>query len=216
MKLYGYWRSSASYRVRIALKLKQIDVEHVPVNLKRREHEHGAYAGVNPQRLVPTLELDDGHRITQSAAIIAYLDETYRQNPLFPSDPLMRAQARAAISVIGGDTAPIQNLRVLSYLRDTLGHSEAETHEWARHWIATGLANLEHIAQSSEAAFTMTKEPSAIECFLVPQMYNARRFGVDMDTLPVLSAIERRCQTLSAFDAARPENQADAPPEAKP
>ncbi|GAB5458364.1 MAG: maleylacetoacetate isomerase [Henriciella sp.] len=211
MKLYGYWRSSASYRVRIALNLKEIEVEHVPVNLKLGEHKDGAYAGINPQRLVPTLELDDDHRITQSEAIIAYLDEVYRRVPLYPSDPLTRAQVRAAVSVIGADTAPIQNLRILSYLRDTFGHSDTETHEWARHWIATGLANLEDIAQSKEAAFTLTEEPSVVECFLVPQMYNARRFNVDMAALPRLCEIESRCQAIPAFEAARPENQSDAP-----
>ena len=211
MKLYGYWRSSASYRVRIALNLKEIEAEHIPINLKTGEHGNDDYANINAQRLVPTLELFDGSRITQSSAIIEYLDEAYPQRLLIPDNPFKRSQVRAAIAALGSDTAPIQNLRVLKYLRNPLDCNDAQVNEWARHWIATGLQNLESIAAGSSTVFALTDTPSALECFLIPQIYNARRFKVDMSILPRLREIEDLCLCLPAFENAAPERQADAP-----
>ena len=211
MKLFGYWRSSASYRVRIALNLKGITVDHVPVNLKDGVHRESDYSAINPQKLVPTLELADGRRLTQSTAIIEYLDETFDGTPLLPADPVQRAKVRGAMAIIGGDTAPIQNLRVLKYLRGPLKQPEPAVQEWARHWIATGLESLEAMVADQDRPFLFTDAPSAAECFLIPQLYNARRFGVDLSVLPCLTAVEANCQALPAFEAAKPEKQVDAP-----
>lgn len=211
MKLFGYWRSSASYRVRIALNLKGLTVEHVPVNLKDGVHREAAYAAINPQMLVPTLALEGGVRLTQSAAIIEYLDEVFEENALLPEDPVKRAEVRGAMAIIGGDTAPIQNLRVLKYLRGPLEQAEPIVQEWARHWITTGLESLEAMVAEQDTSFLFTDTPSAAECFLIPQLYNARRFGVDLSPLPRLCSVEANCQALAAFEAAKPENQADAP-----
>lgn len=212
MKLFGYWRSSASYRIRIALNLKGLSVELVPVNLKDGAHREATYAAINPQMLVPTLELDDGTRLTQSAAIIEYLDDACDGPALLPADPIKRAQMRGAMAIIGSDTAPIQNLRVLKYLRGPLEQPESTVQEWARHWIATGLKSLEAMSPGQDKPFLFTEAPSALECFLVPQLYNARRFGVDLSALPRLCAVEAKCQALPAFQAAAPEAQADASP----
>lgn len=211
MKLFGYWRSSASYRVRIALNLKGISVEHVAVNLKLGEQRDADYRNINSQKLVPALELPHQSFLTQSSAIIEYLDEVYPGTPLFPTAPITRAQVRAAIAAIGSDTAPIQNLRVLQYLWSPLNCTDDEVNEWARHWIETGLLNLEDMAQKSGSVFTLTDAPSALECFLVPQIYNARRFKVNMEALPRLCEIDDLCQALPAFQNAAPEVQADAP-----
>ena len=211
MKLFGYWRSSASYRVRIALNLKGLTAEHVPVNLKDGAHRAATYAAINPQMLVPTLELEDGIRLTQSGAIIEYLDEACDGPVLLPADPIRRAQVRGAMAIIGGDTAPIQNLRVLKYLRGPLEQPEPVVQEWARHWIATGLESLEAMLADQDTPFLFTDSPSAAECFLIPQLYNARRFGVDLSALPRLCAVEAECQRLPAFQSAKPEAQADAP-----
>ena len=210
MKLLGYWRSSASYRVRIALNLKGLTVDHVPVNLKDGVHREADYSAINPQKLVPTLELDNGRRLTQSAAIIEYLDEAFEGAPLLPEDPVQRADVRSVMAIIGGDTAPIQNLRVLKYLRGPLEQPEPVVQEWARHWIATGLESLEAMVAGQDSPFLFTGAPSAAECFLIPQLYNARRFGVDLSGLTRLRAVEANCQALTAFEAAKPENQADA------
>ena len=213
MKLFGYWRSSASYRVRIALNLKGIDVEHIPVNLRAGEQREDNYAKINPQLLVPTLEREDGTRLTQSAAIIEYLEETVAGPALLPNDPLQRARIRSVMTLIGADTAPIQNLRVLKYLKGPLDLPQETVDDWARHWIATGLTSLEKMTASSSSLYLYTETPTVAECFLIPQIYNARRYDIDMSAFPRLSEVEATCLALPAFDAARPENQADAPDE---
>ncbi len=205
--LHGYWRSSASYRVRIALGLKGITVAHKTVNLKQGAHLLPTHNALNTQPFVPILELEDGNKLTQSAAILDYLDEAYPANPLLPDDAILRARIRAASQIISADIAPIQNLRLLKYVKNELG---GDAQVWARHWISEGFKSLETIAQASGSEFLLTDTAGYFECFLVPQIYNARRFEVDMTAFPRLVEIEAKCQALTAFDAARPENQADA------
>ena len=210
MILHGYWRSSASYRVRIALALKGVEVNHVTVNLRdgaQREPEHCAR---NPQGFVPVLELEDGTQLTQSIAIIDYLERAYPNPSLFPQDAVLRANIFSASLTIAADIAPIQNLSVLKYIRAEHDRDDAGVKNWARHWIATGFNALETRAASSKTRFMFTDVPSLFEACLIPQAYNARRFGVDMRAFPRLSEIDATCRELPAFQSAAPENQDDA------
>lgn len=209
MTLYGYWRSSASYRVRIGLGLKGISVNHVAVNLRDGSQKNAAHLSRNPQGFVPVLELEDGTQLTQSLAILAYLDEAYPKQSLLPQDAVLRSKVRAACLVIAADIAPIQNLSVLKYIRAEHDCGDEYVKQWAAHWISTGFTALENIAQSYDTQFFMTEKPSLFECCLIPQVYNARRFGVDMDKFPKLKAIDEACRNLPAFLEAAPENQID-------
>lgn len=211
MKLYGYYRSSAAYRVRIALNLKAVPHTHVPVHMYRDGggHHTAAYGAKNPQHLVPTLELEDGTCIGQSLAIIEYLDTTQPGPRLIPSDPVLAAKVRAASFVIACDVHPLNNLRVMNYLKKPLGHSEAEVMAWYQHWILNGgLDALEKLV--GDGPFCFGDTPGLADCCLVPQLYNARRFGVPLQGLDRLLAIDARCRALPAFDLARPEVQPDA------
>ena len=210
MTLYGYWRSSASYRVRIGLAIKGIDVNHVAVNLRDGSQKAQDHLSRNPQGFVPVLELEDGQQLTQSLAILNYLDETFPKPSLLPKDPILRAQIRGASLVIAADIAPIQNLSVLKYIRAEYDCDDAQVKKWVAHWITNGFTALEHMAQSHDTPFLMTQTPSLLECCLIPQIYNARRFGVDMDKFPRLKTVDAACQNLSAFIKAAPQNQADA------
>lgn len=210
MKLYGYWRSSASYRVRLALGLKNIAVDHVAVNLKEGEQHGAEYRRLNPQSLVPILELDDGTHISQSLAIMEYLEEAYPQNALLPSEPSLRAKIRAAALDISADIAPIQNLRILKFIRAEYGQDDEGARDWARHWISLGFKALERTAQTARTQYLFTDNPSLFECCLVPQIYNARRFGVDMSDFPRLAAMDKKLSTHRAFLDAHPDNQKDA------
>ncbi|QBE64334.1 maleylacetoacetate isomerase [Pseudoduganella lutea] len=213
MKLHTYFRSSAAYRVRIALNLKGIEAELLPVHLlKDGGQQFGtAYDALNPQHLVPLLE-DDGLVLPQSLAIIEYLDETHPQLPLLPPDARGRARVRALSQAIACDIHPIDNLRVLKYLSDTLGVTPEQKSAWYRHWVALGLEALERqVAGAGDTGlFCHGDTPTMADCCLVPQLYNARRFDCDLDPYPTLTAIARRCEALPAFIAASPENQADA------
>lgn len=213
MKLHTYFRSSAAYRVRIALNLKGIAAELVPVHLLKDGGEQfaAAYDALNPQHLVPLLE-DDGLVLAQSLAIIEYLDETHPQPPLLPADPRGRARVRALAQVIACDIHPIDNLRVLKYLSDRLGVSPGQKTEWYRHWVALGLQALERQLAGAPGTgrFCHGDTPTIADCCLVPQLYNARRFDCDLAPFPTLTAIAERCEALPAFEAARPENQPDA------
>ena len=211
MKLYGYWRSSASYRVRIALALKGVEAEHIAVNLREGEQGQGEHMARNPQGYLPVLELEDGTQLTQSLAIMDYLDATFRNSDLMPRDAVKRSKLLAASLIIATDIHPIQNLSVLKYIRAEHGQGDAGVKAWAGHWIAKGFTALEEIAQGYDTPFLMTEVPSFFECCLIPQVYNARRFGVDMDAFPKLKAIDAACNALPAFITALPENQADAP-----
>ena len=210
MILHGYWRSSASYRVRIALALKGVEVKHRSVNLKAGEQLDKAHADLNAQPFVPVLELEDGTKLTQSLAIMDFLDATYRDPQLMPPDAILRSKILSASLLIASDVAPIANLSVLKYLRAEYGQDDAGVKDWITYWIERGFTALETIAQTYDASFFMTEAPSFFECCLIPQVYNANRFGVDMTQFPKLSAINEACLALPAFDAVRPEKQIDA------
>ena len=214
LKLYDYWRSSASYRVRIALNLKGLLYEQHPIHLVRDggEQHSPEYRAVNPQEPVPVLV--DGRRvIRQSLAIIEYLDETYDgETKLLPTTARDRARVRALALAIACDIHPLNNTRVMRYLERELGADENARHRWIRHWIEEGFASFEELIarHPSTGLFCEGDTPTLADICLVPQVYNARRFGVDMAEFPTLDSIVATCLALSAFDAARPENQPDA------
>ncbi|MEP1229510.1 MAG: maleylacetoacetate isomerase [Litorimonas sp.] len=210
MTLYGYWRSSASYRVRIALALKGVVVNYVAVNLREDAQKSSEHLSKNPQGFVPVLELEDGTQLNQSLAILEYLEAIYPAPALLPNTPVLRAKLHAASLMIAADISPIQNLSVLKYIRAEYHQDDAGVTQWAAHWIVNGFTALEALAQKYETSFFMTETPSLFECCLVPQAYNARRFGVNMGAFPRLSAIDAKCRKLPAFISAVPENQADA------
>lgn len=210
LKLYDYFRSSASFRVRIALNLKQLSYDAVPVHLVNNggEQYSPAYQAVNPMSLVPSLD-DNGRIITQSLAIIEYLDETHPSPPLLPSQPYEKALVRAFAYTIAAEIHPINNLRVLKYLTNEFNISEDQKNKWYQHWIAKGLDALEKtLAAQKSSAFCFGDTPSLADICLVPQMFNARRFHCDLSTYPNLCRIDKHCQTLPAFIDARPMEDA--------
>jgi maleylpyruvate isomerase len=213
MKLYTFFRSSASYRVRIALNLKGLDYEHAPIHLRRGGGEQfsPAYKAKNPQALVPALE-DGGRPLTQSLAIIEYLEECYPEPPLLPKDPADRAAVRAMALAIACEVHPLQNLKVLNYVKGELKQDEAAANRWAQHWIELGLAALEQMALAvpKRGKFCFGDAPTLADLCLVPQLGNARRFGCDLSGIPTLVRIDAHCGTLPAFVKAAPENQPDA------
>lgn len=213
IKLYTFFRSSASYRVRIALNLKGLSYEQIPIHLRRAGGEQltPAYKRINPQALVPALE-DGGRLITQSLAIIEYLEERYPRPALLPSDPLDRAAVRGMALAIACEVHPLQNLRVLNYLRDQLHHNNEEVRRWAQHWIGLGLEAVERLVLSvpDRRDFCFGNSPSLADVLLVPQLYNARRFGCDLSPYPALARIDQACCELPAFSDAAPEKQPDA------
>jgi maleylacetoacetate isomerase len=210
MILYDYFRSSAAYRVRIALGLKGLAAERRFVHLRRGEQHASAYREVNAQELVPTLEVD-GKRIAQSLAIIEYLEERHPAPPLLPASAEDRAWVRSVALAIACDIHPIDNLRVLKYLAGPLAVDEVGRDAWYRHWIETGFAALEtQLARRASGAFCFGAAPTLADVFLVPQVANARRAGLALDAFPRILAIDTACLALPAFDRARPENQTDA------
>lgn len=204
--LYDYFRSSAAYRVRIALNLKGIDYEQRPINLAEGAQKGEAYRALNPQGLVPMLEID-GHRLTQSLSIIVYLDQQYRDPPLMPADPADGAHVRSLALAVACDIHPLNNLRVLKYLRGPLGVSEAAKDEWYRHWVAEGLASLEEMARPKAGAFLFGDNPTIADICLVPQLYNARRFSVPLTDYPTLRRADETASAHVAFAAAHPDRQ---------
>ncbi|GIX39660.1 MAG: maleylacetoacetate isomerase [Silanimonas sp.] len=214
LRLYSYWRSSAAYRVRIALNLKGLDYQLVPVHLVRDGGEQHApgYRAVNPQGLVPALQ--HGQRlIRQSMAIIEYLDETFADQPLLPATARERARVRGLAQVIACDMHPLGNLRVLQYLEREFRATPEQREAWIRHWLALGFAAIEALLAEnpSTGEFCDGDQPGLADCLLVPQLYNARRFGLDLDPYPTVRRIEARCLELEAFRRAAPEAQPDAP-----
>ncbi len=214
MKLYDYWRSSAAYRVRIALNLKGLKAEHVPVNIAPQalDNRQPAYLSVNPAGKLPSLEVE-GATLVQSLAILEYLDETHPEPPLLPADPVARAHVRAFAQTIACDTHPIQNSRVLAYLKERGGFDGPAITAWVHEWINAGLSALEETVsrQGQSGPHAFGAQVTAADICLVPQMYNARRFEVDLSRYPRLVAIDEAARALDAVAAAAPERQADAP-----
>ena len=215
LRLYGYWRSSAAYRVRIGLNLKGLAYDSVPVHLIRDggEQHHSAFAQTNPQKLIPVLQ--HGERlIRQSLAILEYIDEVWSDAPsLLPATARGRARVRALSMIVACDIHPLNNLRVLQYLEREWHAPQPERDEWVRHWIREGFDAFEALLADDPATGTFCEgdQPTIADCCLVPQVYNARRFAVDLTPYPTVRRIEEACLALPAFDAARPERQADAP-----
>jgi maleylpyruvate isomerase len=210
MKLYTYFRSSAAYRLRIALNLKGIATEQIFIHLtKDGGQQHSPeYRAINPQRRVPSLTLDGGEVLMQSPAIIEYLDEIHPKPAFLPADPVERAQVRAFAAVIGCDIHPLNNLAPLQYLRRVLKQEQPAIDAWYHHWIVEGFTALETTIQPGPYCFGTNV--TLADIYLVPQMYNARRLKVPLDKFPKLVATEAACLKLAAFDRARPESQPDA------
>ena len=204
--LYDYYRSSAAYRVRIALNLKGVDYESRPVNLLHSEQRGDDYRALNPQGLVPMLEID-GHRLTQSLSIMVYLDQVYPEQPLMPRDPVDGAHVRAMALTIACDIHPLNNLRVLKYLSNELGLPQEERDTWYMHWIREGLPALETLAKPGAGKFLFGDEPTIADICLVPQLYNARRYNVPLDDFPTLLRADANAQQIDAFAAAHPDRQ---------
>ena len=204
--LYDYYRSSACYRVRIALNLKGVDYEQRPVNLLTSEQKSDDYRALNPQGLVPMLEID-GHRLTQSLAIINYLDLRFANQPLIPAAAAERAHVVAMAMAVACDIHPLNNLRVLKYLKNELGHSQEEVDAWYAHWISEGLPALEAMAAPKAGKFLFGDAPTGADVCLVPQLYNARRYNVPLDEYPTLLRAEENANKLEAFAAAHPDRQ---------
>ncbi len=214
MKLYDYYRSSAAFRVRIALNIKGLEAERESIHLRRKDQRSDAYLAVNPQGLVPTLVDDDGTVLTQSMAIIEYLDETRPDTPrLMPADAAGRARVRAISDAIACDIHPLNNLRVLRHIDEVFDADEATRNElWYKHWIDEGMGGLEGMLAGSgdTGDFCHGDTPTMADCCLVPQFYNAERFGCDMSGYPTAARINATCLALDAFQQALPEVQPDA------
>jgi maleylpyruvate isomerase len=214
MKLYSYWRSSASWRVRIGLALKQVSYEYVAVNLIRDGGEqHGeAYRAVNPMEQVPTLVLDDGRQLSQSLAILEYLDETIPEPPLLPADPYLKARARQLAEVVNAGIQPLQNTHTVQQLKER----GVDEKEWLRYFVSRGLDGLEASAQATAGRFLVGDAPTLPDVCLVPQLYHARRFHLDVARWPLLARVEAACMALEPFVLAHAERQPDAaPPQGK-
>jgi maleylpyruvate isomerase len=210
VKLYTYFRSSAAFRVRIALNLKGLAYEPVFVHLAKGEHRKPQYAAVDPQGLLPTL-MDGDAALSQSLAIIEYLEETHPQPPLLPRDPMGRARVRSLSLLVACEIHPLNNLRTLQHLKRALGQSEEQINTWYRHWIADGFAKLEaDLARSPSGRFCHGDTPTMADCCLVPQVFNAKRYQSDLAPYPTVMRIFDACMRLEAFDRAQPSKQPDA------
>ncbi|MEP3298340.1 MAG: maleylacetoacetate isomerase [Pseudoruegeria sp.] len=209
MKLYSYWRSTTSYRVRIALNLKGIAYETVPVDLVAGDQRRDEYVDLNPGKGVPTLELDDGTVLTQSMAILDYIDATWPDPKLIPIDPLARAKVMAVADTIALDVHPVNNLRLIGQLKSRFAATPEQATDWMCHWMQQGFAAVEALLPKRDG-FAFNAEPNIADICITAQVYNARRWGVDLDDFPNIARIEHRCLTLSAFADAHPDNQPDA------
>jgi len=210
MQLYNYFRSSASWRVRIGLALKGLDYGYEPIHLAKNEQFAGAFATQQVSHLVPALVLDDGTWLSQSMAILEYLDETHPEPPLLPRDAVGRAQVRALAQDIACDIHPLNNLRVLRHLKNGMGHSQDEVDAWYHHWIATGLAIVEQRLAKTAGTFSFGDTPGLADCLLVPQVYNAQRFEYPLQAYPNVLRVNAACLALPAFASTHPETCPDA------
>lgn len=216
LTLYGYWRSSSSYRVRAALELKGLAYRYEAVHLlDDGGHQHReSYQALNPMRVVPTLVVErhpEHHVVTQSVAICELLGELFPETPLLPTAPFERAQVRALVEVVNSGIQPIANLAVLRHLARELKLDESARNAWIQHWISRGLEGLERMLAASARSFAVGDTPTLADCFIVPQLYNARRYALDLSPYPRLQHIEASCLALPAFQRALPERQPDAP-----
>lgn len=211
MRLYGFSRSSAAFRVRIALNLKGLAYEQASIHLRKREQEEPRYLAVNPQGLVPALEID-GHTLIQSPAIIEYLEERYPDPPLLPANAADRARVRALAAIVACDIHPIDNLRVLRYLIRPLGHDEAAVAAWFNHWIEAGFRALEALLAGDKrtGTFCHGETPGLADIALVPQVFNSYRYSLDLGPFPTIHRIHENCMKLDAFAAADPRLQPDS------
>ena len=213
MRFHGYFRSSSSYRCRIACNLKGVGYDFVPVHLVRDggEQRSEAYKALNPQGLVPAFELDDGEVLTQSPAILEWLEETYPAPRLLPEEPVARAHVRAFCAVIACEIHPLQNLRVLQHLRNEYGQDQEGTEAWCQRWIGEGLAACEALlARGEQSAYCFGDTPGMADVYLVPQLFSAERFKVDLSAMPTLRRIAATCAELPSFAEAHPARQPDA------
>jgi maleylacetoacetate isomerase len=211
VKLYTYFRSSAAFRVRIAMNLKGLAYEPVFVHLPKGAHRDPAYAKVNPQALVPTLITDDGLHLAQSLAIIEYLDETWPQPPLIPREPKARARVRSLSLLIACEIHPLNNLRALQYLKREMKQGEDQVNAWYRHWIAEGLGKLEaELRSPATGRLCHGDAPTMADCCLVPQIFNAQRYQCELAPYPTVMRVFGECMKLEAFDRAQPSKQPDA------
>lgn len=211
MKLYNFFRSGTSYRLRIALNLKGLDYDYVAVDLRREEHLRATFKAINPQGMVPALVVDD-QVLVQSPAIIEWLEERYPTPPLLPVDPEMRARVRALAAIIGCDIHPINNRRILEYLRKKLGCDEEAVNAWCATWITAGFDALEQLLANDKerVGFCFGDTPTLADVYLVPQVDSARRFNVDLTPFPNIVAVDKACAELAAFAKAAPSLQSDA------
>jgi maleylacetoacetate isomerase len=210
VKLYGFFRSSAAYRVRIALNLKNLSYDMAAIHISKDggRHRLPEYRKINPQMRVPALALSSGDILIQSLAIIEYLDEVYSDPPLLPADDLARARVRAVAQIVACDMHPLNNSGTLAYLRGPLGHDQAAIEDWYAHWVAEGFDAVEDLIRPGPYAFGA--HVTVADICLVPQVYNARRFKVPLERYPKIASVEAACLRLPAFEKARPENQPDA------
>jgi maleylpyruvate isomerase len=208
MRLYGFWRSTCTWRVRIALQLKAVEYQYQPINLVEGEQNQDDYGRVNPMRQVPVLELDDGTRLAQSMAILDWLDATHPEAPLLPRALMDRVRARQQAEIIVSGIQPLQNTSTQSYVRDEM---KMDPKEWTRHWVKKGLAALEIEMAATAGRFAVGDSVSIVDLCLVPEMYFARRFSIELATYPTLVRVDAACAELPAFQRAHAEAQPDAP-----
>ncbi|MBS7668263.1 maleylacetoacetate isomerase [Croceicoccus sp. 1NDH52] len=210
LTLHGYWRSGTSYRTRIALNLKGLEYAQVTHDLRKGEQKDAAYTALAPQGLVPALEIGGGVALPQSVAILEWLEDTHPEPPLLPRDANERAVARAMCATIGSDVHPLNNLRILKYLKNELGQDQAAVDAWAQHWIAQGFAALDTMIAKYGAGYAYGDAPTLVDCYLVPQVYSAERFGSDLSAYPDLMAAYGKAAADPAIAAAHPDRQPDA------
>ena len=210
MKLYSYFRSSAAYRVRIALNLKGIAYDYLPVNLLQQEQKAPDYLARNPQGLVPALELDGGEVLAQSVAVLEWLEETRPEPPLLPADPLQRARVRSVVNSVCCDIHPLCNIAVVDYLKTHHGAVQEDIVNWFRTWMHRGFGAIERVLAHNDAPCAFGPTPTLADVVLVPQVYNARRFDIPLQDFPHLTRVTDHCAALEAFAAAAPERQPDS------